>query len=157
MSIPVVDLAAITQNMLVELIGLAETQTLEFKGETYGANDQARRELCKDVSAMANSAGGDIVLGLAEEDHVATALSGIGGANAHAEIQRLQNIVSMAIEPPVFGVRFHPVDVEGGKQVIIIRVPRSLDLPHRVTHGGVNKFYVRRTADTYEAGMSELR
>jgi hypothetical protein len=157
MSIPVIDLAALTEATLAELIGISETQTLEFKGDTYGTNDQARRELCKDVSAMANSGGGDIVVGMAEQDHVATSITGLSSANAQAEIQRLQNIISMAIEPPIIGVRFRVIELNGGKQAIVIRVPRSLDLPHRVTHSGVNRFYVRRTADTYEAGMLELR
>src|SRR5690349_7722275 len=46
-----------------------ESYFLDFKSALYCKNDDQRRELAKDVVALANTAGGAIVLGVAEHDH----------------------------------------------------------------------------------------
>jgi hypothetical protein len=92
-----------------------------------------------------------------EVDGVASALVGFECANVQSEIQRLQNTILMAIEPNVPGVQFQPLRLANGRIALLIRVPRSLDLPHRVTHSRINRFYLRRTADTFEASLLELR
>jgi hypothetical protein len=157
MPVPVVNLTVLSEPLLVNLIGIAESETLEFKRDTYGTSDRAKQELCKDVSALANTAGGDIVLGIDEADGVASALVGFECPNVQSEIQRLQNTILMAIEPPVPGVQFQPLGLANGRIALVIRVPRSLDLPHRVTHSRINRFYLRRTADTFEASLLELK
>jgi Putative DNA-binding domain len=157
MPVLIADLSKVTEQVLADLVGIAENETLEFKRDTYGIDDKARRELCKDVSALANTLGGDIVLGIDEVDGVASAIVGLNCADINGEIQRLQNIISMAIEPVVLGVRFHSIPLSNGQPALMIRVPRSLDVPHRVTHSGINRFYLRRTADTFEASLLELR
>ena len=55
-----------------------ETQTLEFKRDVYPTNDDGKREMLRDISAMANSYGGDILLGVDEsEDGVASQVVGV--------------------------------------------------------------------------------
>jgi predicted HTH transcriptional regulator len=52
---------------------------LEFKGELYGGNDRAKRDLAGDVAALANTAGGVLLLGVTEDDQArATELPGVG-------------------------------------------------------------------------------
>lgn len=46
--------------------GVAEAADLDFKRELYGNNDKAKRDVCGDVAAQANSGGGLIVLGAPE-------------------------------------------------------------------------------------------
>lgn len=47
------------------LVGASETAWLECKGQPYQiANDDARRELAKDVSSFANASGGRLIIGL---------------------------------------------------------------------------------------------
>jgi predicted HTH transcriptional regulator len=59
--VPVANLAVLSEPLLANLVGIAESETLEFKRDTYGTSDRAKQELCKDVSALANTVGGDIV------------------------------------------------------------------------------------------------
>jgi len=41
-----------------------ERQTVEFKRDAYARNDEGTREMLRDISAMANAYGGDILLGV---------------------------------------------------------------------------------------------
>ena len=52
-----------------------ESLTLEYKGcEALGRTDGKKKEISKDVSAFANSAGGEVVYGVIENKHVPTAI-----------------------------------------------------------------------------------
>ena len=41
---------------------------VHLKGELYGGNDRAKRDLAGDAAALANTAGGVLLLGVAEDD-----------------------------------------------------------------------------------------
>jgi hypothetical protein len=45
-----------------------EAQTLEFKAELPERSDRGKAEFLKDVCALANADGGDLVYGIAERD-----------------------------------------------------------------------------------------
>jgi predicted HTH transcriptional regulator len=49
---------------------IQESLTLDYKdARALGKTDPQRNELCKDVSAFANSAGGQIIYGIQEKGH----------------------------------------------------------------------------------------
>ena len=49
---------------------IQESLTLDYKdARALEKTDQKRNELCKDVSAFANSAGGQIIYGIQEKGH----------------------------------------------------------------------------------------
>ena len=57
-----------------------ESLNLEFKSsEELSNTDPKKKEISKDVSAFANSAGGIIIYGIQEENHVAEAVSFVDG------------------------------------------------------------------------------
>lgn len=50
---------------------IEESSTLDYKAaDALGLTDRKRKEITKDVSAMANSAGGVIIYGLKEYDEL---------------------------------------------------------------------------------------
>src|SRR5713101_8175501 len=80
----------ITESDLQRLITdrVRESQTLDYKRESYGRNDEQTREMLRDISAMANAFGGDLLIGIGVDgEGVATDLPGI--ENAEEEAQRI--------------------------------------------------------------------
>ena len=75
---------------------------------------------------------------------------------ADAEKLRLENIARNGLDARIPGLRTRAIDVKGG-YVLLIRVPRSFLLPHRVNYKGGNRFWARSSAGKYEPNVQELR
>ncbi len=153
-----IPLAQIEERHLVLLIenGIVEGSDLEFKQAPYGGADDDKREFLKDVTALANTSGGHIVIGLVADAGIASALSPIELSIADSEKQRLENMLLDSIEPRLVGVQIREVAAAGGV-VLILRVPRSWNPPHRVTFKRLNKYYLRHSAGVYEPSVDQLR
>lgn len=106
----------------------AESQTLEFKQE---ASNFARR---RSIAALANAYGGTFVIGVVEEEHIATGFKLV--ENCVEEANRLGQSVADAFTPPIAGLRIRGVPVEGAAGVVIARVPASPRRPHATSKQG---------------------
>jgi hypothetical protein len=145
-------LDAISHAQVADLVANAVTEAfdLDFKGELYGNADKDKRALAGDVAAMANTAGGVIVLGIAEDDQ-ARAAAAPGVALSDGEIGRIYQIVASLVSPlPTF----EPVPVEDPQQpghgFLLITVPRSPSAPHAVLVNAGLRFPKRNgTTTTY--------
>lgn len=159
MAIDRTDFDAIVENDLKELVEgqVPEGLRLDFKLIAYGKADPDKREFLKDFSALANSHGGHLVLGVEENGGVATNIVGLANVDPDAEILRMEQISRSGLEPSVSGVRMKAVLLESGRHVIIIRIPKSWNPPHRVIAQGVNRFYARHSAGVHEPSVEELR
>lgn len=159
MAIDRADFDGITEDDLKELVEgqVPEGLRLDFKLTVYGRSDADKKELLKDFSALANSHGGHLILGVEEKGGVARDIVGLNGVDPDAEILRMEQLTRSGLEPPVPGVRMKAVSLESGRHVIVIRVPRSWNPPHRVIAQGVNRFYARHSAGVHEPSVEELR
>ncbi len=158
MSIEKGDFESINEIDLLELVDarVPEGLRLDYKLETYGRSDADKKELLKDVSALANSSGGHIVMGVNESEGSAIEIPGLN-TDCDAEILRLEQILRSAIEPTISGIKIRQIPVSNERKVILLRVPRSWNSPHRITFQGVNKFYMRHSAGIHEPSIEELR
>jgi len=129
---------------------------IDFKLTNYGKSDSDKRELLKDVSAFANSHGGHLIIGIEEMEGVATNITGVD-IDADAEILRMEQILRNAIDPPIPGIRMRSIPLAKGRKVLLLRIPRSWNPPHRVTAQGTNRFYIRHSAGVHEPSVEELR
>jgi hypothetical protein len=139
------------------LIGIAEGRRLEFKGDHYGKTDEARREFAADVSALANSAGGDLLIGVEEGKGVASSIPGVQTPDPDALIRMIEQALASSIEPSIIGIRIRWFGLSGEQGVILIRVPRSRNAPHRVTVARDNRFFTRDENGKRPMSVSELR
>lgn len=134
----------------------AESLTLEFKAAPWDRNDQGKREALKDITAMANTRGGLILIGVAEDNNAASDLAPISTEAAETERGRINDLVTAGVEPRLYGVGIEAVPVDSGV-VLALHIPRSPSRPHRVSSGGSNRFWLRNSTGTYEANVADLK
>lgn len=149
----------VTGEDIAELVeaSVPEGIRLEFKREPYGGSDADKREFLKDLSALANTHGGHLLIGVDEEDGVANALVGIPAESADAELQRMEQLARSGIDPPIPGLRIRAIPISDGTCVYVLRVLRSWHPPHRVVAKRANRFYARNSAGVHEPSVEELR
>jgi Putative DNA-binding domain len=135
----------------------SETRDIEYKRDTYGNADKDHAEYLADVSSFANTAGGDLVIGMTASNGVPTGFAPLT-VDVDAEILRLENIARSGLQPRILNLAMRAVPVPGG-HVLVIRVPRSYNPPHRVIRQGTgqNRFHARSSAGKYEPNVDELR
>jgi hypothetical protein len=94
--------------------------------------------LCKDVSAFANSAGGQIVYGITEEGHLP---SGIDGGVDPQEISRewIEQIINSNVQPRIRGLTIKAIPLDGDLTAYALTIP-----PSTTAHQAPDKRYYRR-------------
>lgn len=135
----------------------AETQTLEFKSVLPKSDEDARQEFRKDVCAMANAEGGDLVFGICEVNGCANELRAINDASADATKRRLQQILESKVEPRIHGIQFHTCQIAAGGFVLILRIPSSYEGPHRFGPVTEHRFPIRNHSSTTDMTYEQLR
>lgn len=112
-----------------------ESTDLDWKQHLYDPKKPKwDEEAAKDIAAMANSGGGWIVFGVAE-DGERNAASELTPVPWSADLQqRILRVAYAKIGPPVLGLEFHGLATEGGN-VVAMRVPDSPDAPHFARKG----------------------
>ncbi len=143
-----------------------EAFDLDFKAALYGGGDSARRALAGDVAALANTAGGVIVLGVSEDDQ-ARAIAAPGVEITDGEVARIRQVIASLVAPmPVVDVLTVPGDGEANadgqpatsragdtagqpaRGFIVLAVPRSPAAPHAVLVNEALRFPKRNGATT---------
>ena len=133
-----------------------ESQTLEFKREIPGNSDKEKHELCKDIAALANTDGGDLVYGIEEHAGAAGAIQPIASEPADAAMRRIAQVLDAGIEPRIKGITMRHIDVSGG-YAIVLRVPSSFDGPHCIRTNSSRRFVMRNGTNTSDMSFDQLR
>ncbi|MBT2246263.1 ATP-binding protein [Sphingobium sp. BHU LFT2] len=136
---------------------VSESRDLDFKRELPGGGDEATREFLADVTAFANAQGGNIVFGMDEENGLAARLTGVETDDPDAAILRLEGKLQTGVEPRLIGVRSKWVPLANGRGALVLRIPGSLNAPHRVTYKGGARFFGRNSRGKYELDVHDLR
>jgi hypothetical protein len=159
MAIDRIDFENLSEGDLQELVGtpVPEGLRVEYKREPYGNTDADKREALKDVSAFANSHGGHLIIGIDAQGGVPVSVQGVQGLNADDEILRMEQLIRSGIEPRIMNVRSRAVRLGNGNVALVLRVPRSWNVPHRVSAQNSNRFWIRNSGGVHEASMDELR
>ncbi len=132
-----------------QLLRMEEGEKLDFKAQLHLTTESDKKELVKDVSAIANTRGGrgHIVFGV--EDKTKRILGIDPGAFKEEQIQQ---IIYNRSDPPVpVGVDFVRLE---DKTLGVISIYRSVHAPHQIIQTGA--FYIRRGSTTDFARRSEL-
>lgn len=145
-----------TREEIIGLLGVAqESRTLEFKQEVHLQKLSDRKEFLRDVTSLANTDGGYLLIGVKERGKVA---NGILPVADHQTFQRdALNLLRYSVKPQIFGLRMWPVEVEPEKYVVVIYVPMSWNRPHMVVLKGERGFWGRNEEGKYPLDVATLR
>ncbi len=137
------------------VLGFPESKTLEFKAQMpAGTNDEKIKFLAA-VTSLANSSGGDLLIGVEATDGMASAITGVEVASVDAEKLRLEHLLSSLVEPRLPNAEIEPVSCGANRYVFAVRTARSWLAPHRVRLD--NKFYGRNSSGKYPLDVSQIR
>ena len=150
------DLSTTTEADIRSLVDEQATEGayLDLKRDLPGRDAGARHEFLADVSAFANSAGGDLVYGLDEDGEGRAARIVPQEGNPDQETRRLQDMLMNGVQPRLPGVQIQPVNVDGGF-VLVVRVPQSWAGPHRVNSN--QHFHIRENGRKRQLDVPEIR
>lgn len=132
-----------------------EGERLDYKREVYGKNDNP--EIAKDISALANTQGGHLVIGISEAEGEPTEIVGLRGIDPDAEIRRMDDVLRTSVQPSITGVRFKPIRDGDRLAAIVVRVPKSWRAPHQVVANSTFRFYGRRARSNAPLDVDALR
>ena len=135
---------------------LEESLTLDYKASpALSREGKAPDELCKDVTALANSAGGQLVYGI-EEDTTTKKPKRVDEGVDDPKITRewIEQILNSRVQPRMNGVQIVRVDVDTGKFGFIISVPQTTTGPHQAPDG---KYYKRFDLQSVSMHDYEIR
>jgi hypothetical protein len=140
---------------------IPESVDLDWKKDFYKGTDPGKKELAKDVSAMANTAGGMVVIGVHDgnQDH-AHDLVPVDPEPGRGE-EWIRSILANWIQPvvPNVGVRVVKSATEEGKIYWVLTVPPSPQAPHAVAAPGNDyhfRVHVRHGTTTRTLAESEI-
>ncbi len=137
--------------------GVAEDKTLEYKRVLPSSGDHDKAEFLADVSALANSSGGFILFGVAEQKGRAVALPGLGGIDEDAEKLRLESMMLAGIQPRIPIYRFSSIELSPGNSVLVLEVEQSWLSPHMVAVQHSCRFFARNSAGKYLMDVQQIR
>lgn len=135
-----------TEQDLLEIIaaGIQENLGLEFKRCDALQNTDAKKdELSKDVSAFANSAGGELIYGIVEDTRLPTSID--TGFDLRGPITRewIEQVINSRIQPRIQGIIIHLIALSGanaGRFAFALEIPQS----HTAHQARDKKYYKRR-------------
>ena len=157
-------ISEITPQELIDLIGnQKENLWIDFKKHDYPLDpkdpDKRKREICKDVTAMANAEGGYILIGVDERNKSAQDFSTVPDAAKVA--QSIKSICLQHIDTPILNLEVerypHPLQWKNTSiELVIIHIPPSERKPHGFRSKGTINFVKRDGDNTREYPISEL-
>ncbi|MEU8789759.1 ATP-binding protein [Streptomyces sp. NPDC048643] len=140
---------------------IPEGLDLDWKKDFYKGTDAGKKELAKDVSAMANTSGGMIVIGVddGKQDHAHGLAPSEPDPNRGEEW--IRSVLANWIQPVVPNVGVRPLRsaLHEGSAYWLLTVPSSTQAPHAVSAPGNDynfRVHVRHGTTTRTLAESEI-
>ena len=125
-------------------------------GETTEYDKKAALEVrkpkswCKSVSAFANTLGGALIFGMADDGQI------VGLTEPDSDAEKISEILKTRMEPiPEFRLRFHRT--EDGKVLLILDVFKGEETPYYYSGDGTLEAFVRIGNESVRASATELK
>jgi hypothetical protein len=139
-----------------------ESLTLEYKAAlALDQTDQKKKEIAKDVSSMANSAGGIIIYGICEyqeksKRHLPEKIDPINRTQISKEW--IEQVITQNIHPYIEELRIFPISINDENTLVcyVIDIPQSITA-HQVTAIKDYRYYKRHNFESIPMEDYEIR
>lgn len=135
---------------------IVEDQGLEYKKEVWGNSDANKKEMLKDIVAMANRYGGYIIIGIEEEGEAGQASRINNIPNAEEERDKILSSLFANTQPRLQAIKIK-VLTDNEVSVLVISVPNSFRKPHIITFQGLNQFWIRHDRQKMPMSVDEIQ
>lgn len=139
------------------IIGKEEGRFLDFKSNINLDTPEEKREFLADVSSFANSMGGDLLIGVKEENGVATDVLGIELENPDKFKQKIENLIRDCIKPNLPSFQFKVIHLYSGNYLVLISLNESFNKPHAVTVSKNLRVYTRNSIGKQPLDIFEIK
>ncbi len=137
---------------------IPEGSFLDYKVAFSAGKKNKYKEFLKDVTAFANSNGGDILIGVKEpKEKLPIGEQIVGIDNGKDEAENLERVASSSIQPRVSGLKIYPIKLENDKYVLLVHIPSSLFKPHMLDYQKTHSFYIRHRESIQPMTQHEIR
>jgi len=135
-----------------------ESSILEYKQEISGT-DHEKKEISKDISAMANTEGGYLVIGVQEVDGQASAITGTPKTIGRQPVEVwIENVLITNVRPKIaITPKIITLTSILDRVLVVIHIPQSPKRPHMVIAEGRNAYYTRHNYQATYADEHEVR
>lgn len=157
------DLDKISASHIEKLIAdqVQESKYIEYKSG-FSQNRAGEEKVSEKIrllaglSSFANTAGGDLLLGIRAEDGIPREIVAIDRGDLDQLKLTIEQLVQTGISTRI-NIEIREIRVSESGSVLLIRIAKSWMSPHRVTIAGHDKFYGRHSAGKYPMDLDQLR
>lgn len=150
----------ITLEDIQQLIDTAspESKIIDYKVKLNLKEREDKIEFAYDVSSFANTEGGHLIYGVAEDKGVPIDIPGIVIENADALNQQIESIFKDSIDPRLSDISIPPpIPLENDNFIQILYIPPSWKSPHMVKAGNRSRFYARNNSGKFQLDVHQIR
>jgi hypothetical protein len=150
-------LEAIAEDDLTALVaqGRREDRSIEYKQDWPAPADRDRVPLVETVASFANEIGGDLLIGVREEQGLPVEIIGVEAQDPDGMRVQLDQAIRSHTDPSCNSHVVLPLRLRNGRYVFLVRVAESWAKPHRITKN--NKFVGRGSSGKYIMDTMQIR
>ncbi|WP_165822490.1 helix-turn-helix domain-containing protein [Paenibacillus montanisoli] len=132
-----------------------ENINLDYKasGALQKNNDKKKDEMCKDISAFANSDGGTIIYGVTEKNNLPEMIDE-GFDPTEISKEWIEQVINTRIKRRIDGVRIYQIDLKPERVIYAVSIPQSKNAPHMAND---NRYYKRFNFESVPMEDYEIR
>ncbi len=147
----------ITPQDIIQLLdnSIPEGKKIEYKESLPDGSDNSKKEFLADISSFANTEGGYMIVGIRENSGIPIEIIDLSITDMDAIILQYENLIRDSISPRI-KIESKSIEIDN-KKILIFKILKSWNKPHRVDFRGHGKFYARSTAGKYPLDVDELR
>jgi predicted HTH transcriptional regulator len=142
-----------------------ESSRLDFKVECgilssdQAEKEKARRDILKDIAAMANGQGGALIIGIrqtGDPNRLPSAAKIVGITDVERLKKTIDELAHTHLDVRPGPLTHHVIPYEADRSILIVEIPCNTFSLSMVTYGDSYQFWVRRGTDNRPMTTSEI-